>query len=189
MTWCFITQNTWNFMWLVLQNRMWHKIEHWRKEPRMCLVIKYFIRHNFEELDKTKKKLLCYHQFHELSRWQIIMCFIFVIIIIIIINTNSNNKNIIYLYYSGNLYIFCLSNTLNDCVSGQAETSGRTAEPKVSTDNFHPIRILGEGGFRKVILVKKKPSDGCDQRFAIIIIIIFIYWNCVVTRWQWLFYM
>ena len=98
------------------------------------------------------------------------MCFIFVIIIIfiiIIINNNSNNKNIIYLYYSGNLYIFCLSNTLNDCVSGQAETSGRTAEPKVSIDNFHPIRILGEGGFRKVILVKKKPSDGCDQRFAI----------------------
>jgi len=22
-----------------------------------------------------------------------------------------------------------------------------------------------------------------------IIIVIFIYWNCVVTRWQWLFYM
>jgi len=29
---------------------------------------------------------------------------------------------------------------------------------------------LGEGGFGKVILVKKKPSDGCDQRFAIMVL-------------------
>jgi len=48
-----------------------------------------------------------------------------------------------------------------------AETSGRTAQPKVHIDNFHPIRILGEGGFGKAILVKKKPSEGSDQRFAI----------------------
>jgi len=48
-----------------------------------------------------------------------------------------------------------------------AETSGRTAQAKVSIDNFHPIRILGGGGFGKVILVNKKPSDGSDQRFAI----------------------
>jgi len=61
----------------------------------------------------------------------------------------------------------CRSNTLNDCVSGQTETSGRTAQPKVSIDSFHPIRILGEGGFGKVILVKKKASDGTNQRFAI----------------------
>ena len=59
--------------------------------------------------------------------------------------------------------IIYLSNTLNDCVSGQTETSGRTAQPKVSIDNFHPIRILGDGGFGKVILVKKKSSDGTDQ--------------------------
>ena len=42
-----------------------------------------------------------------------------------------------------------------------------TAEPKVCLDNFHPIRILGEGGFGKVLLAKKKRSDGCDQHFAI----------------------
>jgi len=51
MTWCFITQNTRNFMWLVLQNRMWRKIEHWKKEPRICLIINYGIRHKFKELD------------------------------------------------------------------------------------------------------------------------------------------
>jgi hypothetical protein len=32
-------------------------------------------------------------------------------------------------------------------------------------DSFHPVRILGEG-FRKVILVKKKASDGSDQHSA-----------------------
>ena len=41
-----------------------------------------------------------------------------------------------------------------------------TAQPKVCLDNFHPIRILGEGGFGKVILAMKKRSDGCDQHFA-----------------------
>jgi len=48
-----------------------------------------------------------------------------------------------------------------------AETRERTSQPKISIDNFHPIRILGEGRFGKVILVKKKPSDGLDQHFAI----------------------
>jgi hypothetical protein len=33
-------------------------------------------------------------------------------------------------------------------------------------DSFHPVRILGEG-FGKVILVKKKASDGSDQHSAI----------------------
>jgi novel protein kinase C epsilon type len=47
------------------------------------------------------------------------------------------------------------------------ETSGRTAQRKVCIDSFQPIRILGEGGFGKVILAKKKSSDGSDQRFAI----------------------
>jgi len=60
----------------------------------------------------------------------------------------------------------CLSNTLSGCVSGQTETRERTAQPKLSVDSFHPIRILGEGGFGKVILVKKKSSDGTDERFA-----------------------
>jgi len=50
---------------------------------------------------------------------------------------------------------------------GQIETSGRTVQPKVSMDSFHPIRILGEGGFGKVLLVKKKGSDESDQRFAV----------------------
>ena len=51
MTWCFITQNTWNFMWLVLQNRMWRKIEHWKKEQRIKIIINYGIRHKIGELD------------------------------------------------------------------------------------------------------------------------------------------
>ena len=37
---------------------------------------------------------------------------------------------------------------------------------KLSIDSFHPIRLLGEGGFGKVILVKKKVSDRTDHRFA-----------------------
>jgi hypothetical protein len=61
----------------------------------------------------------------------------------------------------------CLSNTLNDCASGQIETSGRPAETKVCIDSFHPIRILGEGGFGKVILAKKKASEKSDERFAV----------------------
>jgi hypothetical protein len=48
---------------------------------------------------------------------------------------------------------------------GQTD-SGRIAQPKVSLDSFHPIRILGEG-FGKVILAKKKASNRCDQHFAI----------------------
>ena len=42
-----------------------------------------------------------------------------------------------------------------------------TAQPKACLDNFHPVRILGEGGFGKVILAKKNRSDGCDQHFAL----------------------
>jgi hypothetical protein len=61
----------------------------------------------------------------------------------------------------------CLSNKLNDCVSGQTETSGRTGQLKVSIDSFIPVRILGERGFGKVVLAKMKASDGSDQRFAI----------------------
>jgi len=37
-------------------------------------------------------------------------------------------------------------------------------QPKVSFEGFHPVRILGEGGFRKMILAKKKATD---QRFAV----------------------
>ena len=50
----------------------------------------------------------------------------------------------------------CLSTILNDWVSGQMETCGGTAQPKISLDSFHPIRILGEGRFGRVLLVKKK---------------------------------
>ena len=53
---------------------------------------------------------------------------------------------------------------VNVWVSGQTETSGRTVGPKISLDSFHPIRILGEGGFGRVMLVKK--TDGSEQRFA-----------------------
>ena len=60
----------------------------------------------------------------------------------------------------------CLSTTLNDWVSGQMETCGGTAQPKISLDSFHPIRILGEGRFGRVLLVKKKGSDGSEQCFA-----------------------
>ena len=59
-----------------------------------------------------------------------------------------------------------LSTTLNDWVSGQTEICGRTAQSKISIDSFHPIRILGEGSFGRVVLVKKKGSDGSEQRFA-----------------------
>jgi serine/threonine protein kinase len=61
----------------------------------------------------------------------------------------------------------CLSDTLNDCVSGQTERSVRTTQAKLSIDNFHPIGLLGEGGFGKVILMKKKESDRTDQCFAV----------------------
>ena len=40
----------------------------------------------------------------------------------------------------------------------------------LSNQGFSPIRILGEGGFGKVILVKKKPSDGSVQHFAITVL-------------------
>ena len=42
-----------------------------------------------------------------------------------------------------------------------------TAQPRVCLDNFQPVRILGQGGFGKVILAKSKRSDGCDQHYAI----------------------
>jgi serine/threonine protein kinase len=36
----------------------------------------------------------------------------------------------------------------------------------LSIDSFHPIRILGEGGFGKVVLVRKKAPDGTGLHFA-----------------------
>jgi len=42
-----------------------------------------------------------------------------------------------------------------------------SGEPKVSIHTFHPIRVLGEGGFGKVILAKKRDVDGPHQHFAI----------------------
>jgi len=65
MTWCFIKQNTWNLMWLVLHNRMWRKLEHWKKEPWICLIINYGIRHIFEELD-IDSSLSREHHFHQM---------------------------------------------------------------------------------------------------------------------------
>ena len=38
---------------------------------------------------------------------------------------------------------------------------------KICRDSFQPVRILGEGGFGKVILVKRKTADECDQHFAV----------------------
>jgi novel protein kinase C epsilon type len=49
----------------------------------------------------------------------------------------------------------------------RSETSERIGQPKFSIDSFHPIRILGEEGFGKVVLAKKKASDGSDKSFAI----------------------
>ena len=42
------------------------------------------------------------------------------------------------------------------------DTSG-----KICIDNFDPVRILGQGGFGKVILVKRKTADECDRHFAV----------------------
>jgi novel protein kinase C epsilon type len=43
----------------------------------------------------------------------------------------------------------------------------RSGEPKVSIHSFHPVRVLGEGSFGKVILAKKPSVDGPDQLFAV----------------------
>ena len=95
------------------------------------------------------------------------MCFTVIIIISTTTTTKTSYNCITIVTSIYSVEILCRSNTLNDCVSGETETSGRTAQPKVSLDSFHPIRILGEGGFGKVILAKKKSPDGYDQRFAI----------------------
>ena len=34
-------------------------------------------------------------------------------------------------------------------------------------DSLDPVRILGQGGFGKVILVKRKTADECDRHFAV----------------------
>jgi serine/threonine protein kinase len=34
-------------------------------------------------------------------------------------------------------------------------------------DSFHPVRVLGLGGFGKVVLAKKKAPEGSEQLFAI----------------------
>jgi len=49
---------------------------------------------------------------------------------------------------------------------GQTVSIGGTAEGKVSIDSFQPVRMLGEGSYGKVILVRKKPSYGSNQHFA-----------------------
>jgi len=38
---------------------------------------------------------------------------------------------------------------------------------KICIDSFQPVRILGQGGFGKVILVKRKTADECDRHFAV----------------------
>ena len=43
----------------------------------------------------------------------------------------------------------------------------RSGEVKVSIHSFHPVRVLGEGGFGKVILAKKPAVDGTHQLFAV----------------------
>jgi novel protein kinase C epsilon type len=52
----------------------------------------------------------------------------------------------------------------NGCVSGVTDKSG---EPKLSIHSFQPVRVLGKGGFGKVILAKKPSVDGSDQLFAV----------------------
>jgi novel protein kinase C epsilon type len=37
----------------------------------------------------------------------------------------------------------------------------------VSIHSFHPVRVLGERGFGKVVLAKKPAVDGSDQLFTI----------------------
>jgi novel protein kinase C epsilon type len=50
------------------------------------------------------------------------------------------------------------------------ETSGIIDQPKISLENFHPVKILGEGGFGKVLLAKKKSADGSEKSFAVKIV-------------------
>jgi serine/threonine protein kinase len=47
------------------------------------------------------------------------------------------------------------------------DRSASTGEPKVSIHSFHPVRVLGEGGFGKVLLAKKAALDGSEQLVAI----------------------
>jgi hypothetical protein len=50
---------------------------------------------------------------------------------------------------------------------GERLSGGRTGELKESIHIFHPVGVLGEGGFDKVVLAQKGALDGSGQLFAI----------------------
>jgi len=65
------------------------------------------------------------------------------------------------------MYFSCLNLCRWLCFRSERESGGRTGEPEVCIHSFHPVRVLGEGGFGKVVLAKKEEMDGSDQLFAI----------------------
>jgi serine/threonine protein kinase len=56
------------------------------------------------------------------------------------------------------VYISAFLAYTDGCVSG-TETN--------PLNSYQPVRVLGEGGFGKVVLAKKKAQDGTDQLFAV----------------------
>ena len=54
---------------------------------------------------------------------------------------------------------------VNDCVSGHL--CGAQCSQRPSVHCFDPIRVLGEGGFGKVVLARQKALNGRGQLLAI----------------------
>jgi len=60
------------------------------------------------------------------------------------------------------VYISAVLTYTDGCISGALclkETN--------PLDSFQPMRVLGQGGFGKVVLAKKKAPDGAEQLFAV----------------------
>jgi serine/threonine protein kinase len=57
------------------------------------------------------------------------------------------------------VYISAVLTYTDGCISGHLCRN--------RLDSFHPVRVLGEGTFGKVVLAKKKAPNGSEQDFAI----------------------
>jgi serine/threonine protein kinase len=57
------------------------------------------------------------------------------------------------------VYISAVLTYTHGCISGHLREN--------PLDSFHPVRVLGQGAFGKVVLAKKKAPDGSEQLFAI----------------------